>query len=132
MNNFQIQLDHLDSKMAELRDEQMRQNIDPMPLIMEQIENVIQQVENKYAKKSALTTSIDNLGEEIASDINGFENQLRIEGERVQSAVETVAALQNDLRICQISIAKIPLPIDGASGSDTANFSETLVKQLLR
>ena len=46
--------------------------------------------------------------------------------------VETVAALQGDLKICQISIAKIPLPIDGANGSETQNFSETLVKQLLR
>ncbi len=41
MNNLQIQMDRLDNKMIELRDEQMRQNIDPMPLIIEQIENVI-------------------------------------------------------------------------------------------
>ena len=43
---------------------------------------------------------------------------------------EAVTNLSNDLKICQISIAKMPLPIDG--NSDTQNFSETLVKQLLR
>ena len=37
-----------------------------------------------------------------------------------------IAALQGDLKICQISIAKIPLPVD--SNSETQNFSETLVK----
>ncbi len=97
---------------------------------MEHIDNLIQHIDLKYAKKSALTASVDNLGEEIASDINSFENQLRLESERTQGLTEAVATLQNDLKICQISIAKIPLPID--SNSETQNFSETLVKQLLR
>ena len=44
--------------------------------------------------------------------------------------VEAIVSIQNDLKICQISIAKIPLPID--PNSETQNFSETLVKQLLR
>ena len=35
ISNLQIQMDRLDSKMVELRDEQMRQNIDPKPLIVE-------------------------------------------------------------------------------------------------
>ena len=35
IGNLQIQMDRLDSKMVELRDEQMRQNIDPKPLIVE-------------------------------------------------------------------------------------------------
>ena len=35
VSNLQIQMDRLDSKMVELRDEQMRQNIDPKPLIVE-------------------------------------------------------------------------------------------------
>ena len=43
---------------------------------------------------------------------------------------EAVDSLSNDLKICQISIAKIPLPID--QNSETQHFSETLVKQLLR
>ena len=90
----------------------------------------MQHIDLKFAKKSALTASIDNLGEEIASDINGFENQLRIESERIQGMSEAVDSLSNDLKICQISIAKIPLPID--QNSETQHFSETLVKQLLR
>ena len=34
----------------------------------------MQHIDLKFAKKSALTASIDNLGEEIAGDINSFEN----------------------------------------------------------
>ena len=83
MNNLQIQMDRLDCKLREIREEQMRQSIDPKPLITESIENLMQHIDLNYAKKSALTASIDNLGEEIASDINGFENQLRIESDRV-------------------------------------------------
>ena len=44
----------------------------------------------------------------------------------MQSVAEAVANLQSDVRICQISIAKIPLPID--ANQETQNFSETLVK----
>mmetsp|Transcript_30274 Transcript_30274/g.40231 ORF Transcript_30274/g.40231 Transcript_30274/m.40231 type:complete len:101 (+) Transcript_30274:337-639(+) len=74
INNLQIQIDRLDQKTGELRDEQMRQGEDPRPLIAEQVDNLLQHVEQNFAKKSALTASIDNLGEEIASDINSFEN----------------------------------------------------------
>ena len=35
VSNLRIQMDRLDSKMVELRDEQMRQSIDPKPLIVE-------------------------------------------------------------------------------------------------
>ena len=35
MNNLQIQMDRLDCKMREIREEQMRQSIDPKPLIAE-------------------------------------------------------------------------------------------------
>ena len=87
-------------------------------------------IDLNFAKKSAMNTGIDNLGEEIAGDINSFENQLKLESERMQNVAEAVASLQNDLRICQISIAKIPFPVD--SNNETQNFSETLVKQLLR
>ena len=52
----------------------MRQNVDPKPLISEQIDNLLQHIDLKFAKKSALTASIDNLGEEIAGDINSFES----------------------------------------------------------
>jgi len=61
----------------------MRQSIDPKPLIVEQIENLVQHIDMKFAKKSALTASIDNLGEEIAADINSFESNLRIEADRI-------------------------------------------------
>ena len=44
---------------------------------------MIQHVDLKYAKKTALTSGIDNLGEEIAGDINGFENNLRHETDRI-------------------------------------------------
>ena len=90
----------------------MRAKEDPKPLIAQQIDSLAQHIDLKFCKKSALTASIDNLGEEIASDINSFENTLRIESERIQGIVEAIANLQNDLKICQISIAKIPLPID--------------------
>ncbi len=71
----------------------MRQGIDPKPLINEQIDNLLQHIDLKFAKKSALTAGIDNLGEEIAGDINSFESQLRIEAERTQSLVEAVSNL---------------------------------------
>lgn len=48
----------------------------------------------------------------------------------MESLNEAMANVTNDLKICQISIAKMPLPIDG--NSETQNFSEALVKQLLR
>ncbi len=108
----------------------MRQSIDPKPLIAEQIDTLLQHIEEKFAKKSALTVGIDNLGEEIAADINSFESNLRIEADRIQRLVDVVTDLQSDVKLCQISIAKIPLPID--QNTETHNFSETLVKQLLR
>ena len=86
----------------------------------------MQHIEQKFATKSALASSIDNLGEEIAADINSFESNSKIESDRVQGIVDIVAGLQSDIKVCQISIAKIPLPID--PNSETHNFSETLVK----
>ena len=91
----------------------MRQGEDPRPLISEQVDNLMQHIDLKFAKKSALTASIDNLGEEIAGDINSFENQLRLESQRIEGMAEVVTNLSNDLKIFQISIAKMPLPIDG-------------------
>jgi len=93
----------------------MRQSEDPRPLIAEQVDNLMQHVEIKFVKKSALTASIDNLGEEIAGDINSFENALRIESQRIEGMAEVVSNLSSDLKLCQISIAKMPLPIDGNS-----------------
>ena len=93
----------------------MRQSEDPRPLIAEQVDNLMQHVEIKFVKKSALTASIDNLGEEIAGDINSFENALRIESQRIEGMAEVVSNLRSDLKLCQISIAKMPLPIDGNS-----------------
>ena len=51
----------------------------------------MQHIDLKYAKKSALTASIDNLGEEIASDINTFENTLKIETDRMEGMAEAIA-----------------------------------------
>ena len=48
-------------------------------------------IDSKFATKSALTASIDNLGEEIASDINSFENTLRIETDRMEGMGEAIA-----------------------------------------
>ena len=96
MKNLQIQMDRLDQKVNELREEQMRQSIDPKPLIAEQIDNLVQHIELKFAKKSALTASVDNLGEEIASDINSFENQLRLESERLAGLTEAIALCLDD------------------------------------
>ena len=85
-----MQMDRLDCRVTELREEYLRVS-DPKPVISEQIENLLQHIESKFAKKSALTASIDNLGEEIASDINSFESQLRLESDRVASMSQTVA-----------------------------------------
>ena len=90
----------------------------------------MQHIDLKFATKSALNASIDNLGEEIASDINTFENTLKLETGKVEGMGEAIANLSEQLKLCQISIAKIPLPIDG--NSEAHQFSETLVKQLLR
>jgi hypothetical protein len=50
----------------------------------------MQHIDMKFAKKSAITASIDNLGEEIAADINSFESNLRIEADRIQNLVDVV------------------------------------------
>ena len=92
-------MDRLDCRVTELREEYLRV-VDSKPAISEQIENLLQHIESKFAKKSALTASIDNLGEEIASDINSFESQLRLESDRVASMAQSVATFQNDLKIC--------------------------------
>ena len=83
-------MDRLDCRVTELREEYLRVS-DPKPEISVQIENLLQHIESKFAKKSALTASIDNLGEEIASDINSFESQLRLEADRVASMAQSVA-----------------------------------------
>ena len=54
----------------------MRAGVDPKPLIMEQIDNLLQHINDKYAPKTLLNQQIDNLGEEIAADINSMERQL--------------------------------------------------------
>lgn len=41
LNQFQIQIDRLDCKTAELREAQMRQSIDPKPLIRDAIDNLM-------------------------------------------------------------------------------------------
>ena len=75
----------------------------------------MQHIDSKFATKSALTASIDNLGEEIASDINSFEKTLKIETDRMEGMGEAIANMQEQLKLCQISIAKIPLPLDANS-----------------
>ena len=52
MDTLQMQIDSLDLKLNEMREDQMRANIDPKPLILEQIENMIQVVDQKYAPKA--------------------------------------------------------------------------------
>ena len=66
----------------------------------------------------------------FASDINSIERTLKLEGERLDGLSELHNNLQDDMKVCQISIAKLPLPSDPTKDKD--NFSETLVKQLLR
>ena len=51
----------------------------------------MQHIDLKFATKSALTASIDNLGEEIASDINAFESTLKVETDRMEGMAEAVA-----------------------------------------
>lgn len=127
---MQIQIDRVDSKLVEIREDQMKANIDPRPLISEAIDSLMSNVELKFASKSALNTAVDNLGEEIASDINSIERTLKLESERLDCLSENCNNLADDMKVCQISIAKLPLP--GDPSKDKENFSENLVKQLLR
>ena len=108
----------------------MKANIDPRPIISEQMDSLISNIELKFATKSALNTAVDNLGEEIASDINSMERSLKLESERLDCISENHNNLSDDMKVCQISIAKLPLPGDPSKDKD--NFSENLVKQLLR
>ena len=71
----------------------MKSSIDPRPIITEHIDQLMSNIEIKYASKSALNTAIDNLGEEIASDINSMERQLKLEGERLDG----ISELHNNL-----------------------------------
>ena len=88
-------------------------------------------LEQNYAKKTALNTAVDNLGEEIAADINTFERNIEQEQARVEGLVSQINTFQDDLKICQISIARLPLAME-AQGTGNPSFSEDLVKQLLR
>lgn len=88
IDHLQIQIDRVDSKMVEIREDQMKASIDPRPLISESIDSMMSNVELKFASKSALNTAIDNLGEEIASDINSIERTLKLEGERLDGLSE--------------------------------------------
>ena len=130
IDHLQIQIDRVDGKMVEVREDQMKGYIDPRPIVAEQIDNLMTNIELKFAPKTALNTAIDNLGEEIAGDINSIERQLKLEGERLDNLSELHNNLQDDMKVCQISIAKVPLPGDPTKDKD--NFSESLVKQLLR
>ena len=130
MDTLQMQIDSLDLKLNEMREDQMRANIDPKPLILEQIENMMQVVDQKYAPKALISKQVDSLGEEIAADINSLERQLQVETERIENLLQSTATLHDDLKICQISIAKMPIHID--SNRENETFSETLVKKLLR
>ena len=66
----------------------MRGYIDPKPIITEHIDALMSNIELKFSTKSALNTAIDNLGEEIASDINSIERTLKLESERLDSISE--------------------------------------------
>ena len=66
----------------------MKASIDPRPIISQSIDDLMSNIELKFASKSALNTAIDNLGEEIASDINSIERTLKLEGERLDGLSE--------------------------------------------
>ena len=67
---------------------------------MEQIDNLVQHIDTKYAPKALLTQQVDNLGEEIAADINSLERQLAVETERIENLLQSNSELYNDLKIC--------------------------------
>jgi len=78
----------------------MKANIDPRPLISEAIDSLMSNVELKFASKSALNTAVDNLGEEIASDINSIERTLKLESERLDCLSENCNNLADDMKVC--------------------------------
>ena len=41
VDSLQIQIDRIDCKLHEFREDQIRTNIDPKPLIMEQIDSIM-------------------------------------------------------------------------------------------
>ena len=60
----------------------------------------------KYSTKEHVTSSVDCLGEEIASDMNHLEVRFKAETERLDQLLPLVSGLQSDTKICMLNIEK--------------------------
>jgi hypothetical protein len=109
----------------------MKARPDPRAMIQESADYLQKWCDDKFALQEEVNRAVDNLGEEIASDINGFEQLLKQEAERITVLAQQTQNNQSDIKVCQISNANLVQALNDPK-RDKDKFSETLVKQLLR
>lgn len=85
---------------------------------------------SREEQETETRSAIDNLGEEIASDINLIEQSLKSYGDSFQSVNNLLAIAQQDIKICQMQ--SVTAAKQFTEAAKDGKFSETLVKQLLR
>lgn len=85
----------------------------------EAVEFLQKWVEDRFIQQTQLTKAIDSLGEEVASDINAFEQSFKVEGEKIIALSQQLNALVTEVKVMQAEPKR-------------EMFSENLVKQLIR
>lgn len=85
----------------------------------EAVEFLQKWVEDRFIQQTQLTKAIDSLGEEVASDINAFEQSFKVEGEKIIALGQQLNALVTEVKVMQAEPKR-------------EMFSENLVKQLIR
>jgi hypothetical protein len=73
-----------------------------------------------------LTKAIDDLGEEVAQDINSFEQMIKGEGEKIVGLSQQLNSIVTELKVT----SGIVQSLNEKKGQE--KFSENLVKQLIR
>lgn len=73
-----------------------------------------------------LTKAIDDLGEEVAQDINSFEQMIKGEGEKIVGLYQQLNSIVTELKVT----SGIVQSLNEKKGQE--KFSENLVKQLIR
>jgi hypothetical protein len=87
--------------------------------VNEAVEFLQKWVEDRFIQQTQLTKAIDSLGEEVASDINAFEQSFKVEGEKIIALGQQLNALVTEVKVMQAEPKR-------------EMFSENLVKQLIR
>ena len=93
----------------------MKVHTDPRAQVNEAVEYLQKWVEDRFIQQTQLTKAIDSLGEEVAQDINAFEQMIKVEADKIGALSNQLNALVTEVKVMQAEPKR-------------EQFSENLVK----